>query len=66
MAQMLDFIKNISPVEWAVLVLILFLLFGRKFLTNLGKASGETVREVKNIKKSFNEAVEGEEEKPKK
>lgn len=63
---MLDFIKNISPVEWAVLVLILFLLFGRKFLTNLGKASGETVREVKNIKKSFNEAVEGEEEKPKK
>ena len=60
---MIEFIKNISPVEWVVILLILFILFGRKFVTGLGRASGETVKELKNVKKSFNDAVEGDEKK---
>lgn len=47
---MLDFIKNISPVEWLVLLLIIVVLFGRGILVRLGKASGETLKEVKNVK----------------
>jgi len=61
---MLNFIKNISPVEWLVLLIILFILFGRGFLTRLGKAGGETVKEIKNVKKSFTDAVEGNEDEP--
>lgn len=63
---MLDFIKNISPVEWLVLLLIIVVLFGRGILVRLGKASGETLKEVKNVKKSFNDAIEGKDEEPQK
>lgn len=56
---MINFIKNISPVEWLVILLILVILFGRKVLTSLGKAGGETVKELKNVKRSFTDAVEG-------
>lgn len=59
---MLNFIKNVSPVEWLVLALLVIILFGRKFLIGIGKASGETVRELKHVKKSFTNAVEGEDE----
>lgn len=63
---MLDFVKNIGPVEWLVIAIIVILLFGRKFLVSLGKASGETLKEVKNVKKTFTDAVEGEDESGKK
>ena len=61
---MLDFIKNISPVEWLVLLLIIVILFGRRVLVGIGKAGGETVKEMKNVKKSFTDAVEGKDEEP--
>jgi Sec-independent protein translocase protein TatA len=60
---MFDFIKNISPIEWGVIVLVLLLLFGGKIVTKLGKTSGETVREIKKVKKTFSEALEDEPEK---
>lgn len=59
---MLNFIRNISPTEWLIIALILIVFFGSKLIIKLGKASGETLKQIKNVKKSFSEAVE--EEKP--
>lgn len=55
---MLNFIKNISPIELAVIALILIVFFGPKIATRLGRTSGETLREAKKIKKSFTEAID--------
>lgn len=54
---MLEFIKNISPIELGAIALILVVLFGAKVVTNLAKTGGQTYKEIKNIKKTFNEAV---------
>lgn len=62
---MLGFLKNISPVELGVIILILIILFGSKIVTRLGRASGETVREIKKVGKSFTEAVNGDEDESK-
>lgn len=55
---MLDFVKNIGTTEIIVLVLILLVLFGARAVVGLGKASGETVRELKGIKKEFTKALQ--------
>lgn len=60
---MFDFIKNISPVELVIVLVILLLLFGTKIMTNLGRATGETVKEIKKVKKSFGDALEDNQEK---
>jgi len=54
---MLGFLKNIGPTEWIVITLIVVILFGAKIATKLGRASGETLREIKKAKKSFIDAV---------
>ena len=54
---MFDFIKNISSTELIILVLILVVLFGGKIVTNLAKTSGESVKEMKKIKKEFTETI---------
>ena len=59
---MLDFLKNIGPIEWAVIILILILLFGSKIVRGLGKTSGETVKEIKKVRKTFTEALEDDDE----
>jgi len=56
---MLNFIKNISPIEWGVIILILIVLFGRRIVTGFGKAAGETYKEIKGVKKGITDAVEG-------
>jgi TatA/E family protein of Tat protein translocase len=56
--SMLAFLKNISPIEITVILLVLVLLFGSKFLTGLGRATGSTVKEIKNIKKSVTEVID--------
>lgn len=53
----LNFIKNIGPTEWVVIAVIFVIIFGGKIAAKLGRTSGETLREIKNIKKSFNEAI---------
>lgn len=58
---MLNFIKNISPTELIIIVVILVVIFGAKLATGLAKTSGQTVKEIKNIKKNFKEALEDEE-----
>lgn len=58
---MLNFLKNISPVEWVVIALILIIVFGRKIVTGFGRAAGQTYKEMKNVKKSITDTVEGKE-----
>lgn len=55
---MFNFIKNIGTTEWIVIGLLIVIFFGGKIATRLGRASGETFREIKKIKKNFTEAVE--------
>lgn len=60
---MFQFLKNIGPMEWALIAFILIVLFGSKIVKALGRTSGETLRELKNIKNSFNEGISGKEDK---
>jgi TatA/E family protein of Tat protein translocase len=56
---MLDVLKNVSPTELILLIAILVILFGSKAIINLGKTGGETIRELKNIKKELTDAIKG-------
>ena len=58
---MLNFIKNISPTEITILVIIFILLFGAKTFISLGKAGGSTLKEIKNIKQTLTDTIEDEE-----
>jgi len=61
---MFDFIKNISPTEIAIIAVILIVIFGAKLIIGLGKTSGETVREIKKIKKEFTKAIDIDDKEP--
>ena len=61
---MLNFLKNISPTELTILLAILVLLFGGKAFISLARTAGQSFKEIKNIKKNFQEALE--DKKPKK
>lgn len=60
---MLNFFKNLSPTEIAVIALIIIVFFGSKVVIGLGRAGGSTLREMKKIKRNFTEAIEDEPEK---
>ena len=55
---MFDFIKNIGPTELIVVLLILIVFFGGKAITRLARTGGETIKEVKKVKKEFTAALE--------
>ncbi len=55
---MFDFIKNISSTELILIAIILIVIFGPRLIKALGRTSGETVKEVKKIKKEFTKAIE--------
>lgn len=55
--QVLNFIKNIGPTEMVIIALILILFFGSKVVTRLARTSGETLKEIKQVKKTFTDAV---------
>ncbi len=57
---MLNFLKNLSPIEMLVIGGILLLIFGRKVFVKMGKSLGETFKEMKNVKKSVTSAFEDE------
>lgn len=59
---MFGFLKNIGPTELIVIAVVVIFFFGSKIATKLGKASGETFREIKKVKKSFTEAVSDDED----
>ena len=46
---MLDFLKNISPTELIIIVVILVVLFGSKIIVGVAKTGGETFKEIKKI-----------------
>ena len=52
------FLNNLSPVEIAVILIVLFIIFGRKAFISFGRTSGSTYKELKNIKKNLSEALE--------
>lgn len=54
---MFDFIKNIGPTEIIVIAVILVLIFGAKMITGLARTGGQTVKEIKKIKKEFTNAI---------
>lgn len=55
---MFDFIKNISPTEIVIIVLILVVLFGTKAILGLARTSGKTVKGIKKVKTEFIKAIE--------
>jgi Sec-independent protein translocase protein TatA len=55
-----SFLQNIGPTELILLAIIIVALFGSKILISLGKTAGESFKEIKNIKKTFKDAVENE------
>ena len=55
---MFNFLRNIGPTELIIIGVILIVFFGAKRIASLGKAGGETLKEVKKIKKEFSGAVE--------
>lgn len=55
---MFDFLKNIGPTELIIIGVILIVFFGAGKIAQLGKAGGETVKELKKVKKEFSGAVE--------
>jgi sec-independent protein translocase protein TatA len=59
-----SFLQNIGPTEIILIAIIIIALFGSKILVSLGRTAGESLKEVKNIKKTFKDAV-GDEDKEK-
>lgn len=57
---MFNFIKNISPVEIGVIALILFIIFGKGIIIGIAKTGGETLKQIKGIKKSVTDAIQDE------
>ena len=63
---MFGFLRNIGPTEIIIIALILIILFGSKLVTRLARTSGESVKEIKNAKKTFTEALKDNKEPSKK
>ena len=63
---MFNFLSNISTTEIILIIAILLILFGPKLIRGLGRTSGETLREVKKVKKEFTKALEDDDESDKK
>jgi len=54
---MFNFLNNIGPTELIIVGLVLIIFFGSKKMAELGKAGGETVKEIKKIKKDYSGAL---------
>lgn len=63
---MLNFAKNLSPTEIAAIALILIVFFGAKVVTQMAKIAGNSLKEIKKIKKDFTEGVEDDSQNDKK
>lgn len=55
---MLEFLKNLGPSELIIIGAILIVFFGAKRIAGLGKTGGETVKELKKVKKELTQTVE--------
>ncbi len=54
---MFDLIKNIGSTELIIILLVLVILFGANTISDMAKRGGETLKEVKKIKKDIIEAT---------
>ncbi len=61
---MFNFIKNIGSTEIILIVIILIVIFGPRLIKALGRTSGETLKEVKKVKKEFTNAIEVDDNEP--
>jgi sec-independent protein translocase protein TatA len=63
---MFNFVKNIGLPEIILIAVILILLFGGKKIKELSRGLGESSKELKKVKKEYQEAVSEDhiEEKP--
>jgi sec-independent protein translocase protein TatA len=57
---MLNFIRNIGLPELIIIGIILILLFGGKKVKELSRGLGQSSKELKKVKKEYQEAVSGE------
>lgn len=53
----MGFLGNIGTTELIIIGLVLLFLFGGKKLTEMAKGAGETGRELKKVKKEFQETL---------
>jgi len=56
------FLRNLSGIEWLIILAIIVLLFGGGLVRSVAKRAGETTKEVKKAKKVFEEAVKDDKE----
>lgn len=54
---MFDIVKNIGSTELIIILLVLVILFGAGTISDMAKRGGETLKEVKKIKKDIIEAT---------
>lgn len=47
---MFDFLKNVGPTEIIILVVIIIFFFGSRIAVGIGKAAGNTLKEIKKMK----------------
>ncbi|MEK7203680.1 MAG: twin-arginine translocase TatA/TatE family subunit [Patescibacteria group bacterium] len=59
---MFNFLNNIGPTELIIVGLILIVFFGGKAITSLARTSGETVKEIKKIKREFTKTIDDDNE----
>ena len=55
---MLDFFRNINPIEIGAIAIVLMLLFGRKVVVGIAKTAGQTFREIKKIAGGVSDTIE--------
>lgn len=54
---MFDIVKNIGSTELIIILLVLVILFGANTISDMAKKGGETLKEVKKIKKDIIDAT---------
>lgn len=54
---MFDLIKNVGSTEIIIILLVLVILFGANTISDMAKKGGETLKEVKKIKKDIIDAT---------
>jgi TatA/E family protein of Tat protein translocase len=50
-------IRNVGAVELIIILVVLLVFFGSKKITELARNAGEASKEIKRVKKEFDEAV---------
>lgn len=54
---MFELIKNIGSTELLIILLVLVIVFGANTISDMARKGGETLKEVKKIKKDIIEAT---------